>query len=283
MSNRISPPVIIGILCVLLLVVLGIAVSVISKKGAEINILQEDLKKRDAKLSQLEQQIKELDTAKSALEKTKLDLEGLLTKLEKELDSAKEKEASFNKQVEDLSGEKKKLASELVQVNQLMQDKLKLSAEENKKALDLKSEKYLTQEKALLIQIEDLKQKLTKIDKENKTLEKKTADLTVSLTQEQSKLEHYKRGLAYENEKNYKDAVQEYEEILNIDPKDANVHLRLASIYVYGIKDPERADFYTKAYVALTNAEGTIRPKDIALPLAKTVVPKEILRRWRHD
>ena len=205
MSNRISPPVIIGILCVLLLVVLGIAVSVISKKGAEINILQEDLKKRDAKLSQLEQQIKELDTAKSALEKTKLDLEGLLTKLEKELDSAKEKEASFNKQVEDLSGEKKKLASELVQVNQLMQDKLKLSAEENKKALDLKSEKYLAQEKALLIQIEDLKQKLTKIDKENKTLEKKTADLTVSLTQEQSKLEHYKRGLAYENEKNYKE------------------------------------------------------------------------------
>ncbi len=50
------------------------------------------------------------------------------------------------------------------------------------------------------------------------------------------------------------DAVKEYKKIIEIDPQEAYVNSRLASIYVFGIKDKERADYYYNRYAELNNS-----------------------------
>ena len=243
-----------GVLLIVLLVALGLTVSAVSKKRAEINALNNDLKNKDAKLGQLEKQVESLNAEKSSLAGIKLSLEGKLADLEQDINSAREKETSLSKKLSAFAGEKKRLEDVLAQTTQLMQDKLRLSTEENKKELVRKSKQYLAKKNEFTSQIADLNQKLKILNEEKDTLEKNAlnaAEVTARLMKEKEKLDHYKLGLSYENKQDYAAAVKEYEAILEIDPQDANIYLRLASIYIYSIKDPERADFYAKGYAVL--------------------------------
>jgi len=260
MNKRLVLIIISGVLLIILLVSLGLAISAISKKRAEINALNNDLKNKDAKLSQLEKQIEGLNAEKSSLAGVKLSLEGKLAKLEQDIDSAKENEKSLSKKINAFAEEKKNLENTLEQATQLMEAKLRTLEQESQKQLARKSKQYLAQQKEFTSQLTDLNQKLKNLNEEKNTLEKNAltaAEVTARLMQEKEKLDHYKLGLTYENKQDYSAAVKEYEAILEIDPQDANIYLRLASIYIYSIKDPERADFYAKGYAILNSQKGS--------------------------
>ena len=256
MNKRRILTIALGSLLAVLLISLGVTIFTISKKRTEINELNNDLKNRDAKLSQLEKQVESLNAEKSSLAGIKLSLEGKLSILEQDIDNAKEKEATLNKKIGAFAEEKKKLEDTLEQTTQAMQDKLLNLEHENKKELVRKSKQYLEQQKEFTGQITDLNQKLKNLNQEKDKLEKNAvnaAEVTARLMKEKEKLDHYKLGLSYENKQDYEAAVKEYEAILEIDPQDANIYLRLASIYIYSIKDPERADFYAKGYAVLNS------------------------------
>ncbi|MDD5129045.1 MAG: tetratricopeptide repeat protein [Candidatus Omnitrophica bacterium] len=268
---------IIGVPLVALLVALIFAISAISKKREQIAELNNDLKNRDAKLSQLENQIESLNAEKSSLAGVKLSLEAKLSSLEQEIGDAKAKEVDLNKKLGVFSEGKKRLENDLAQTTQLMQDKLKALEQESKKELARKSKQYLAQKKEFAFQIEELNQKLKSLNEERDTLEKnafRAAEVTARLMKEKEKLDHYKLGLSYENKQDYQAAVKEYEAILEIDPQDANIYLRLASIYIYSIKDPERADFYAKGYAVLSKQKGNDGEQDTRTSLSRAVDEK---------
>jgi len=259
MNKRLILTVAISVLLIALLIGLAVAISAISKKRTEISALSDDLKNKDAKLAQLEKQIESLNAEKSSLAGVKLSLEAKLSNLEQDITNAKDKENSLSKKLIAFAQEKKKLEDNLAQTTQLMQDKLRISEKENKKELTRKSKQYLAQKNEFTSQITDLSQKLKDLNLERDKLEKNAvnaAEVTARLMKEKEKLDHYKLGLSYENKQDYTAAVKEYEAILEIDPQDANIYLRLASIYIYSIKDPERADFYAKGYAVLNSQKG---------------------------
>ncbi|MDD5042555.1 MAG: tetratricopeptide repeat protein [Candidatus Omnitrophica bacterium] len=263
MNKRFILTVSLGVLLAALLIGLGVAMFVISKKRAEISSLNDDIKNKDAMLRRMEKQVETLDAEKSSLAGMKLSLEAKLSGLEEEIDSAKEKESSLSKKLVLFASEKSKLEAKLNETNQSMRDKLEALERKNKKELVRKSKEYLTQKEVFVSRISDLNKRLDKLGQDKAKLEKNAvgaAQVTARLMKEKQKLDHYKLGLFYENQKNYAAAVKEYEAILDLDPREADVYLRLASIYVYGIRDPERADYYSKGYAALTsrpNADDT--------------------------
>jgi tetratricopeptide (TPR) repeat protein len=259
MNKRLILTIALGALLTVLLIALGLTIFTVSKKRAEISALSNDLKNKDAKLSQLEKQVEALNAEKSSLAGVKLSLEGRLANLEQDINQAKEKESNLSKKLGAFLEEKKKLEDELAQTTQLMEDKLRALEKESRKELVRKSKHYLSQEKEFTGQIADLNQKLKSLNDEKGTLEKNAvtaAEVTARLLKEKEKLDHYKLGLSYENKQDYEAAVKEYEAILDIDPQDANIYLRLASIYIYSIKDPERADFYARGYAVLNSQKG---------------------------
>ena len=256
MNKRNAMIIVSGVLLTALLIALGLAVSAISKKKEEINSLSQDIKNKDTKLSQLEKQVEGLNTEKNSLAGLKASLEDKLVKLEEDIGKAREKESELSKKAGAFLEDKKKLESALIEANQSTQEKLRILELENKKELTRKSKQYLDQKKEFTSQIAGLSQKLKNLDAENNTLEKNAlnaAEVTARLMKEKEKLDHYKLGLSYENKQDYEAAVKEYEAILDIDSQDANIYLRLASIYIYSIKDPERADFYAKGYAVLNS------------------------------
>jgi len=249
----------IGVLLTALIIALGLSISATSKKRAQINVLNNDLKNKEAKLAQLEKQIESVNAEKSSLAGVKLSLETRITNLEEDIGNAKEKEADLSKKLVAFAGEKKKLEDTLTQTTQAMQEKLRLSSQKNKKELTRKSKQYLAQKEEFTSQIADLTRKLKDLGEKKDTLEKNAvtaSEVTARLMKEKEKLDHYKLGLSYENNQDYQQAVREYEDILKIDPQDANIYLRLASIYLYNIRDPDRADFYAKGYAALASQKG---------------------------
>ena len=259
MNKRIIT-IVLGVVLLMLLIGLGLAMFTISRKRSEINMLNQDIKNKDAKSIQLEKEIEGLTAEKSSLAGVKLSLEAKLNSLEQDIDNAKNKEVSLNKKLGAFAEEKKRLEDELLQTTELMENKLKVTTEESKKELTRKSKQYLAQKKEFTTQLEDLNKKLKSLSEEKGVLEKNmvsAAEVTARLLKEKEKLDHYQAGLSYENKQDYEAAVKEYEAILEIDPQDANIYLRLASIYIYAIKDPERADFYAKGFAVLNKQKGT--------------------------
>ncbi len=239
------------IICALLVVVLialGMTVSRVSKKRAEISILQETLKEKDARLSQMEQQIEEIGSEKSTWSRRKTNLSKELRLMKEDVISARKKESSLSKQVEMLSEEKKRLEDTLAETTRSMQERFQATTEKIKKEATLKNEQLLEQRKNLLMQLEDLKGKFENFDEEKSNLQNDLIDLAARLMKEKAKLDCYKLGFSFENEKNHEAAIKEYEEILQIDPRDAHANLRLASIYIHGIKDPDKASYYSRKY-----------------------------------
>ncbi|MDD5560740.1 MAG: tetratricopeptide repeat protein [Candidatus Omnitrophica bacterium] len=258
MNKKTALTIALGVLLAALIISLVVAMFLISNKRKEVDSLSNDLKNRDAKLSQLEKQVESLNAEKSSLAGMKLSLEGRINSLESDIGSAKEKEASLNKKIAAFAEEKKKLENELTQTTQLMKDKLRLSEQKNMKELARKSKQYLAQKEEFTSRLDDLTQKIKNLSEEKDALEKNAvsaAEVTARLLKEKEKLDHYKLGLSDENNRDFEAAAREYEDILKIDPQDANIYLRLASIYLYNIRDPERADYYAKAYAALSKKE----------------------------
>lgn len=276
--NKRKLAIIIGIPLAILVIALVVSIYTISKKKAEIRKLHDDLKSTNVEVGRLEKRIESLNTEKNSLAGAKLSLEAKLVNLEQEISDAKKKEAGLNKKLTSFAETKKKLESDLAQTIQLMRDKLNALEEKNKKEMMRKGKQYIEQKKELDFQVTELNQKLKTLNEEKDILEKnalEAAKVTEKLMREKEKLDHYKRGLYYENKQDYESAVKEYEAILQIDPQDANIYLRLASIYIYSIKDPDRADFYAKGYAILSSRDKQQgKEEDTRTPLSKAVDEK---------
>lgn len=269
MNKRTLPMIIIlGATLVVALIALGLAVSAISNKGAEIGVLKERLEGEDTELSRMQQRVKELNSEKSVLARRKLDLREKLTVFEEEVVRAKEREARLSKQLEVLSDEKKKMEGAFTETAQSMQERLQLAKEKVEKEPVLESGQYLNEKENLLIEIEGLKEKLKNLNKEKDVLQENATNATRELMIKKAKLNRYRRGFAYENEGNYRDAIKEYEEILMIDPQEAYAHLCLANIYVHHIKDIERADYHVRKHSILKDLKRVKQETDISLAKA---------------
>ncbi|MFA5363154.1 MAG: tetratricopeptide repeat protein [Candidatus Omnitrophota bacterium] len=241
---------------VLLMGLFVFLVLTISRKKAEIDSLNMDLKNKDNKVSRLEKQVEGLNTEKIALAGARLSLEAKLVNLEQDIDSAREKETILSKKLGAFAQEKKKLEDDLAQATRVLQDKLKSLTEENQKESALKTEQYMSQKNEFINQIEQLNNKLSNLNEENSRLEKSAksaSEVTTRLTREKEKLDHYRAGLSSENKGDYEAAVKEYEEILKLDPQDADIYCRLSGIYTHNIKDRKKADFYAQGYAVLNN------------------------------
>ncbi|MDD3345603.1 MAG: hypothetical protein PHO34_04160, partial [Candidatus Omnitrophica bacterium] len=163
MNKRFILTVSLGVLLAALLIGLGVAMFVISKKRAEISSLNDDIKNKDAMLRRMEKQVETLDAEKSSLAGMKLSLEAKLSGLEEEIDSAKEKESSLSKKLVLFASEKSKLEAKLNETNQSMRDKLEALERKNKKELVRKSKEYLTQKEVFVSRISDLSKRLDKL------------------------------------------------------------------------------------------------------------------------
>lgn len=124
MNKRFVIIISLGVLLTVFLIALGLTISAVYKKRAEINALNKDLKNKDAKLNLLEKQVESLNAEKSSLAGVKLSLEGRLANLELDINSTKEKESALSKKMGAFVEEKKKLEDALAQTTQSMQEKL---------------------------------------------------------------------------------------------------------------------------------------------------------------
>lgn len=277
MNKRVILTVLLGILLLGLLVSLGLAVKMILDKRLEINTLKDTLNKKDVKLIQLEQQIKELNFDKSELERKKNDLGTKIAKLETDLGGLRENEARLKKQIAGVEEEKKEFAEALAKAAQLTEDKLKSAAEKNRKILDLKAKQFLVQEENLLGQIQGWKEKSKNFNNQKGALNKSLAEVKAKLNLAQTKFNYYQLGITHEFDKKYAEAVEEYKKIIEIDPQEAYVNFRLASIYVNGIKDADRADYYKTRYVELNNLKDTLNDESALGPTEKNKVVNVVL------
>ena len=255
-------------ICVLLvvaLVALGMAVSRVSKNQAEISILRETFKGKDIKSSQMQERIEEMSSEKSTWSRRKENLSKELMLMKEDVISARKKESSLSKQVEILSEEKKRLGVALDEANWSMQERIQTIIEKIEKEATFNNKQLLGERKDLLMQVKDLREKLEGFDEQKYKLREDIVDVSARLIKEKAKLDCYKLGLSFENDKNYEAAIKEYEEILKIDPQDAHANLRLASIYIHGIKDPDKAGYYAGKYSASKNSRKIEQDIDIDL------------------
>ena len=62
---------------------------------------------------------------------------------------------------------------------------------------------------------------------------------------------YYKLGFSYEQDEDYQQAVKEYEQALDINPRNTLAHLHLANIYGHHIIDFQKADYHFRWYKVL--------------------------------
>lgn len=250
---------------VLILSVAGIIIAwqmTSEKHQAKVNLLEDTIQNKERELQRVNQEIEELSSEKVSLNRTKLEFNKKLADLEAKVQEAKEKEESFSAQVEALTDEKRQLEKDMTETIESMQNEMQSRAQKIKTEADYKGKQFFDQEKELLIKIKNLQVELDDAAKEKSALEKELIDLFAGLIEAKTKIEHYNIGFIYEIEGDYQAAIKEYEEILKLDLREPYANMRLASIYINGIEDPDRATYYAKAYQHSRNPIKTGRQID---------------------
>ncbi len=67
----------------------------------------------------------------------------------------------------------------------------------------------------------------------------------------QEDINYFKLGLSYEQDEDYPQAIREYEQALDINPKNTLAHLHLANIYAHHVVDFQKADRHFRWYKVL--------------------------------
>jgi tetratricopeptide (TPR) repeat protein len=254
-KKRALAAIVAGILLAVFFIALKMTASAISDKRKEVVLLKTALEEKNVKLNHMENQITRLSSDKISLSKKKQDLKNRFSSVEQEISSLKQKEANLSRELEILLDKKKGLEDTLNEAVISMQEKIWLEKKETEQETVIAQQEYLAQKKNLSAQIEFLEENLENLRNEKHVLAVTADDAAARLERERTKLDSYKQALVHESEKIYQAAIEEYEKILSLDPRDAGAHIRLASLYEYHVKNPEKAKYHIGEYYALKGPE----------------------------
>lgn len=216
---------------------------------------QRDLwKKEKKKISEFAATLKEVQSKKlslqTELENSQKDLkqkEEEISNLSKSLKKKEDVFADLSFAVKNKEGRIQKLETELKELREKFQ---KLSESKTQEIPEL---------------ISKLKEKEKELDKTNKSLEKRDAQLRLAekkLADFQQKVHkerlsvHYNLGVIYDKSGMYLEALKEYEKALAVDPQDPDTHYNLAILYDDHLDDNRVAIRHYQEYLRLRpNAE----------------------------
>lgn len=228
-----------------------IAIGSYKNKNKEINSLQDVLKKSTLKLEQLEGEVKDIAFKKASFEEQNKILIEQLNNAKKDIIASEARKDDKDKYVDGLKEENVLLKKELQNSKVVIEKKLSTEKERFEKELKTAKEGYVSKLQDVVQQIEDLKRKSDFLSQKKDVLENVIIQAMADVGREKMKLYHYQRGLSYEYNKRYEDAIEEYKAVLKIDPNNPDTYLQLAGIYAYKINDLEKAEIYAKEYAKL--------------------------------
>jgi len=235
----------------LVIVIAVVALGSYKNKNKELSGLQDVLKKSTDKLEQLEGEVKDIAFKKASFEEQNKILIEQLNNAKKDIIASETRKDDKDKYVDDLKEENVVLKKELQNTKGAVEKKLSTEKERFEKELESAKEGYVSKLKDVVQQIEDLKRKSDFLAQKKDVLENVIIQAMADVGKEKMKLYHYQRGLSYEYNKKYEDAIEEYKAVLKIDPNNPDTYLQLAGIYAYKINDLEKAEMYAKEYAKL--------------------------------
>ena len=257
-----------------MILVIGViiaSVGLYSNKSNEIGVLKVESERSKKEFARIKNEAESQLSKSNILLQENKNLIAELNSLRKNIaeldgyrDTAKEKTNMLIEQKESLKNDLTK-----VRYSYEKQFEAKKKSFEN----DLKTTKegYANKLQDVVQQIEDLRRKSDFLAQKKETLENVIVQAMADVGREKMKLYHYQRGLSYEYNKSYEDAVEEYKKVLKIDPNNSDTYLQLASIYTYQIRDLDKAEVYAKEYAKLEPQSKigieNIQNKDIKLSL----------------
>lgn len=134
------------------------------------------------------------------------------------------------KEIAALTAEKSRLESE----NKALSEKLAKLEEAHAAVINEKN--------TLADELKDLPKRFTEISRQNEKLLKETAEM------------HYNLGVFYTKNKEYKRAIKEYQQALELEPNDAATHFNIGYIYSEYVLDREKAVSHFRSFLNLTNS-----------------------------
>lgn len=216
----------------------------LEKETQPVRKVKEELNK---KIEELKEEVKEQKTevGKQKTEDRKQRTE--ILRLERELKAAQRKEESLLREIEK---EKAIFEKEKEELEKEIDDLKKQITEDRKQRTEERSEmqkKVSELDKSL----NDTLGEFSGAQRELKRLKRENADM------------HYNLGVIFQQQAKWREAVREYEKVLEIKPDDADANFNLAIIYDTIKNDREKAVFYYKRYLDITpEADDALKVKE---------------------
>lgn len=176
--------------------------------------------RKDNTIKKLKKEIRQLQREKDGkiaiLQKDKKAAESSLTRAQKEITRAKEKNSKLEQDAERSDA-------------QLKEYKMNYAEAEKKN-------------KALETEIKNMPKKFTELARQNRRLFRQTAEM------------HYNLGVFYTKNKEYERAIAEFEKVIEITPDDAYAHFNLGYIYAEYLVNRKRAIENFRHYLRLAKS-----------------------------
>ncbi len=198
------------------------------------------------RLPQLEQELQALTDERNALTTEREELERQLTKHQKRSEERKLRERlSTLRQREDtlerdLRGAQKELRDASGRASSLEEERAKLQERLDKLQSEYSEE--VSTNASLRRQVERLPKDITTLAREHERLVKQLADT------------HYNLGVMFVNQKDFARAAQEFQQVVELEPDDADAYYNLGLIYAEHLPDRERAIKFFQRYLSVDPA-----------------------------
>ncbi len=259
---------------ILLGLVIALGVRFYSDKDVQIDNLKLSLEESKKELGRVENEVKEVSSKNASLLKEKEGFTAELEGVKKEVLKMGKLKTSIDKKTSLLKEENDLLRNSLDDINDFAKKKIEIEKNRFDKKLKLARRHHKARLEKITGTIELLKTQLDSFDEKESTLGKIIKEATADVGRERMKFHHFQLALSYEYNERYKDAIEEYEKVLRLDPNNTETYLQIASIYTYKLDDIDKAEFYVKKYAELKHmeslmlgSEGDIQQDDTDLPI----------------
>jgi len=268
---------------VLLGLVIALGVTFYNDKDVQINSLKSNLEESKKELGRVEKEVKEIGSKNTSLLKEKEGFTAKLEEVKKEVVKVEKLKASLDKKTSLLSEENDLLKNSLDDINDFAKKKIEIEQNRFDKKLKLARRHHKAKLENITGTIELLKTKLDSFDERDSTLEKIIKEASADVGRERMKFHHFQLALSYEYNERYKDAIDEYEKVLKLDPNNTETYLQIASIYTYKLDDIDKAEFYVKKYAELKHIESLMLDREGDIKEDNTDLPIQFLKEELAD
>lgn len=227
------------------------SVTIYSNKSNEISSLKTELEKSQKEFTRVKNEAEGQISKSNTLLQENKDLVAELDSLRKNIAELDGYRDTANEKMNMLIEQKESLKNDLTKVRHSYEKQFEVEKKNFEKELKATKEGYVDKLQNVVQQIEDLRKKSDFLAQKKEILENVIIQAMADVGRERMKLYHYQKGLSYESNKRYEEAIEEYNKVLKIDPNNSNTYLQLASIYTYQMRDLEKAEIYAKEYARL--------------------------------